>query len=80
MLILDRRRCRPPSPRELREQLSTVQRQRLADLEKRGWRLDFVRQGTGRANRAVLLDRTNGRATVEADGTVQLAPQLTLRD
>jgi len=77
MLIQDRRRCRLPAATELRAQLSTAQLVKLTELERDGWSLRFVRQD---ANHAVVAARDNSHAVLHADGNLESALPIALRN
>lgn len=76
MFVYDRRRLRPWQPAELLSRLTPVQRSRLADLEKDGWRLQFVR---GEARAAWLAHPEQGHAVLSYGGSLVQVPDPAFR-
>lgn len=80
MLIQDRRRCRPQSTKDFRALLNTAQLVQLAQLEREGWRLRFVRQRPAQLPLTVLGTRENVHVVLHADGRLDHATKLHLRE
>lgn len=79
MLIQDRRRCRPQSTKDFRALLNTTQLVQLAQLEREGWRLRFVRQRPSQLPVTVLSSRDQSHAVLHADGKLEYSTALNVR-
>lgn len=80
MLIQDRRRCRPQSTKDFRALLNTSQLVQLDQLEREGWRLQFVRQRPSQLPVTVLASRDRRVAVLQADGRLDMQTPVPLRD
>ncbi|GHA70448.1 hypothetical protein [Cognatilysobacter bugurensis] len=80
MLIQDRRRCRPQSTKDFRALLNTSQLVQLAQLERDGWRLQFVRQRPSQLPVTVLAARDRRTAVLRSDGRLDTTTSVSLRD
>lgn len=80
MLIQDRRRCRPQSQKDFRAKLNTSQLVNLSELERDGWRLQFVRERPSQLPVTVLGARDGRRAVLLADGKLDTHTPVDLRD
>lgn len=79
MLIQDRRRCRPQTTKDFRALLNTAQLVQLAQLEREGWRLRFVRQRPAQLPVTVLGMRDNSHAVLCPDGRLEYSTTLNIR-
>lgn len=77
----ERRTTEHRSGRELKQELNEAQLDTLADLERYGWELKFIRRPMFQPSVAVLLgpDRTE-YAVLEADGTLNENPLFQIRE
>lgn len=80
MLIQDRRRCRPHAAAEMLARLNINQRFGVANLEREGWKLRFVRHGAAGAPVAVLVGRGNEHVSLDTAGRIDPSPTLSLRN
>lgn len=80
MLIQDRRRCRPQSMKDFRALLNTSQLVQLDQLERDGWRLQFVRQRPSQLPVTVLAARDRRVAVLQPDGRLDTKTPVPLRD
>jgi hypothetical protein len=80
MQTRERRKDATCSSIELRGQLNPDQRETLNELERFGWRLQFVRQPLFLPSTVVVFD-TESRiyGVLEEDGTLNQQPELHLR-
>jgi hypothetical protein len=76
----ERRKGVQQSARALRAELNEAQRDTLAELERYGWQLKFIRRPIFQPSIPVLFDgdRTS-YAVLEADGTLNEHPPLDIR-
>ena len=80
MLIQDRRRCRTPAVNEFRALLNASQLHSLANLEREGWRLRFVRRDASSALPVpVLATRDNEHAVLQPNGQLDDTATITIR-
>ena len=79
--IIDRREPLPvPDPVAQRARLTPPQRDTLAQLERSGWRLAFVRQTAARSPVPVVFDQEGLHfIVIRADGSIDEQPALQLR-
>lgn len=80
MLIHDRRRCRAPAANEIRVLLNSTQLASLSRLEREGWRLRFVRKEPALPPVPIVAMRDNSHAVLRADGQLDDASVLDIRD
>ena len=77
----DRRTIDHDSMARLRAMLNEDQRMTLADLERFGWELKFVRRPMFQPSIPVVSDATRKTyAVLEADGTLNEQPGFDIRD
>ncbi|MFC3660344.1 hypothetical protein [Luteimonas notoginsengisoli] len=77
----ERRQRQDPDTATLRAGLTPAQLHALATLEQFGWTLRFVRRPLFRDPVPVVFQRDGRRFVVlEADGTLNEAPDLVIRD
>ena len=80
MAQAERRTGTHKSGRELRAELSEAQLDTLAELERYGWELKFIRHPLFQASVAVLYDPDRkGYACLESDGTLNEHPTFRIR-
>ena len=76
----ERRKDEHKSTRELRDELNEAQRDTLAELERYGWQLKFVRQPIFQPSVPVVFDGDRkSYAVLEADGTLNEHPPFDIR-
>lgn len=80
MLIQDRRRCRPQTEKDFRAKLNNSQLVNLSQLEREGWRLQFVRERPSQLPVTVLGARDGRRALLHADGRLDTKSPVLVRD
>jgi hypothetical protein len=76
----ERRRAQPSSTRELRAELNDAQRETLAELERFGWQLKFIRRPIFQPSIPVVFDGDRkSYAVLEADGRLNEHPPFDIR-
>lgn len=76
----ERRKDEHRSTRELRAELNEAQRDTLAELERYGWQLKFVRRPIFQPSIPVVFDGDRkSYAVLEADGTLNEHPPFEIR-
>lgn len=76
----ERRKDAPRSTRELRAELNEAQLDTLAELERYGWQLKFVRRPIFQPSIPVVFDGDRkSYAVLEADGTLNEHPSFEIR-
>lgn len=76
----ERRKDAERSKRELRAELNAVQQETLADLERFGWELKFVRRPIFQPSIPVVFDGDRKTfAILEPDGTLNEHPSFDIR-
>ena len=76
----DRRHDEHHPCRELRRELNEAQQDTLAELERYGWELKFIRHPMFQASVPVLYDPDRkGYACLEPDGTLNEHPPFRIR-
>ena len=76
----ERRKDEHKSTRELRGELNEAQRDTLADLERYGWQLKFVRRPLFQPSVPVVFDGDRKSfAILEPDGTLNEHPPFDIR-
>ena len=76
----ERRKDQPHSTRELRTQLNEAQRDTLAELERYGWQLKFVRRPLFQPSVPVVFDGDRKSfAILEPDGSLNEQPPFDIR-
>ncbi len=79
-LDIDRRKTDAENKARLRALLNEDQHQVLADLERFGWELKFVRRPLFQASIPVVFDAERKTwAVLEADGTLNTSPGFEIR-
>lgn len=77
----ERRNTPPRAPRELRSDLNAAQLETLADLERFGWQLKFVRRPIFQPSIPVVFDPDRKTfAVLEPDGSMNEHPSFDIRD
>lgn len=80
MTQAERRKDQHRSTREMRADLNTAQRETLADLERYGWQLKFVRRPIFQPSVPVVFDGDRKTyAVLEPDGTLNEQPGFDIR-
>lgn len=80
MIQPERRKDEQRSTRELRTDLNEAQRDTLAELERYGWQLKFVRRPIFQASIPVVFDGDRkSYAVLEVDGTLNEHPSFDIR-
>ena len=76
----ERRKDQQKPPRELRAELNEAQRDTLAELERYGWQLKFIRRPIFQPSIAVVFDGDRKTfAILEADGKLNEHPPFDIR-
>ncbi len=76
----ERRKDAQKSTRELRNELNEAQRETLAELERYGWQLKFVRRPIFQPSIPVVFDGDRKSfAILEPDGTLNEQPGFEIR-
>lgn len=76
----ERRKDQPRSTRDLRAELNEAQRDTLADLERYGWQLKFIRRPIFQPSIPVVFDGDRkSYAVLEPDGTLNEHPPFVIR-
>ena len=76
----ERRKGEQRSPRELRADLNEAQLDTLAELERYGWQLKFVRRPLFQPSVPVVFDGDRkSYAVLEADGSLNESPPFDIR-
>ena len=76
----ERRKDQHRTSRELRTDLNDAQKETLAELERFGWQLKFVRRPMFQPSIPVVFDGDRKTyATLEPDGTLNEAPGFEIR-
>ncbi len=76
----ERRKDTQRSTRELRAELNEAQRDTLAELERYGWQLKFIRRPIFQPSIPVVFDGDRKTfAILEADGTLNERPPFDIR-
>lgn len=80
MTQAERRKDQHRSTREMRADLNAAQRETLADLERYGWQLKFVRRPIFQPSVPVVFDGDRKTyAVLEPDGTLNEQPGFDIR-
>lgn len=76
----ERRKDQARSTREMRAELNEAQRDTLADLERYGWQLKFIRRPIFQPSVPVVFDGDRkSYAVLEPDGTLNEHPPFDIR-
>ncbi len=76
----ERRKDTQRSRREMRDELNEAQRQTMAELERFGWELKFIRRPIFQPSIPVLFDGDRKTfAILEPDGTLNEHPPFDIR-
>jgi hypothetical protein len=76
----ERRNDQARSTRDMRAELNEAQRDTLADLERYGWQLKFIRRPIFQPSIPVVFDGDRkSHAVLEADGTLNEHPPFDIR-
>lgn len=79
-MIKERRKDPERTRRELRTELNDAQRDTLAEIERYGWEIDFVRRPIFQPSIPVVFDGDRKtHAVLEADGTLNEHPPFDIR-
>lgn len=81
MIQSERRKDTTRSPREMRDELNDDQRLTLAELERYGWQLKFIRRPIFQPSVPVVFDGDRKAwAVLEPDGTLNEHPPFVIRE